>query len=451
MIVVEISSFIGRFHPLVVHIPIGFLSLALLLEIPFFKKKFLVNSLLWLLSFVTSILAVVLGLLLAQSGHYIDAQLSLHKWSGILLVILCGMGWIARIPNFKINPLLQKINNGLVLFTLLFVGHNGGGLTHGESYLYERAPEWIKTQLVPTEENRVFKNIPIDSIYVYRDLIQPLFDSKCASCHNDQINQGGLNLTSAQELFKGGTSGAGLVQKDLSRSLVYTRIIKPQSDLKFMPPAGIPMTYSEIQLLEWWIMEGAPIEVPLAAQTIPQEIQSLLLKNYTLDARTKPWFEKVKLTPLTEKDLNRLEQNQLRWRKLSEENELLDIRLQGDQITEEAIAVLNDYAPYITWLNLSNTKLENNSLKVIAKMENLTRLNLQKSNLSKINLSPLTSLNHIEILNLHSTQVDQDIFEIVKQLPSLKKLYLWNTAVTNQQIIAQQNFFPALELIGGLE
>lgn len=451
MIVVEISSFIGRFHPLVVHIPIGFLSLALLLEIPFFKKKFKVNSLLWLLSFVTSILAVVLGLLLAQSGHYIDAQLSLHKWSGILLVILCGMGWIARIPNFKINPLFQRINNVLVLFTLLFVGHNGGGLTHGERYLYERAPEWIKTQFVQAEENRVFKNIPIDSIYVYRDLIQPLFDSKCASCHNDQISQGGLDLTSAQELFKGGTSGAGLVQKDLSRSLVYTRIIKPQSDLKFMPPAGIPMTYSEIQLLEWWIMEGAPIEVPLAAQTIPQEIQSLLLKNYTLDARTKPWFEKVKLTPLTEKDLHRLEQNQLRWRKLSEENELLDIRLQGDQITEEAIAVLNDYAPYITWLKLSNTKLENNSLKVIAKMENLTRLNLQKSNLSKINLSPLTSLNHIEILNLHSTQVDQGIFEIVKQLPSLKKLYLWNTAVTNQQIIAQQNFFPALELIGGLE
>ena len=26
-----------------------------------------------------------------------------------------------------------------------------------------------------------------------------------------------------------------------------------------MPPSGEPMTYEEIQLIEWWINEGAPI------------------------------------------------------------------------------------------------------------------------------------------------------------------------------------------------
>jgi hypothetical protein len=84
-------------------------------------------------------------------------------------------------------------------------------------------------------------------------------------------------------------------------------------------------------------------------------------------------------------------------------------------------------------------------------MENLTRLYLQKNDLSDTNLDLLSSLDHLEILNLHSTQVDQQIFDIAKQLPTLKKLYLWNTAVSSNQIMSQQALFPDTDLVGGLE
>ena len=84
-------------------------------------------------------------------------------------------------------------------------------------------------------------------------------------------------------------------------------------------------------------------------------------------------------------------------------------------------------------------------------MENLTRLYLQKNDLSDTNLDLLGSLDHLEILNLHSTQVDQQIFDIAKQLPALKKLYLWNTAVSSNQIKSQQALFPDTDLVGGLE
>ena len=39
MIVFDISSFFGRFHPLVVHLPIGFILLAVILEIYAGYKK----------------------------------------------------------------------------------------------------------------------------------------------------------------------------------------------------------------------------------------------------------------------------------------------------------------------------------------------------------------------------------------------------------------------------
>ena len=130
---------------------------------------------------------------------------------------------------------------------------------------------------------------------------------------------------------------------------------------------------------------------------------------------------------------------------------LLDIRYQGKEITEETIAVLTDYASYITWLNLSEANVQNNALDAIAQMENLTRLYLQKNDLSDTNLDLLSSLNHLEILNLHSTQVDQQIFDIAKQLPALKKLYLWNTGISGSQIKSRQVLFPNTALVGGLE
>jgi len=52
---------------------------------------------------------------------------------------------------------------------------------------------------------------------------------------------------------------------------------------------------------------------------------------------------------------------------------------------------------------------------------------------------------------LHSTNVNQSVFEMARQLPTLKTLYLWNTKVSGEQIQTQDPFFPSTELIGGLE
>lgn len=451
MILLDLSSFFGRFHPLVIHLPIGFLIIALVMDIPKIRKSWNKNIVIWMLSFISSTIAVFLGLLLEKSGLYIESQLSIHKWSGIFLTLLCGLGWIARSPFFKISDEIRKINNGLVILTLIIVGHYGGSLTHGENYLFENAPEWVKYRLMEKPKKNQFKNISLDSVYVYRDLIQPLFDEKCTSCHNNEILRGGLDMSTSEGLFKGGTSGLAIVQKNLNKSLVFKRIIKEQSDKKFMPPAGIPMTYNEIKLIEWWILEGAHIKTPLSEKNLTTAVRSLLLEDYSLDTRTKPWYERVSLKPLSEEDLKKFEINQLSLRKLSVNNQLLDIRFQGDFITDEALLIMEKYAPYITWLNLSGANVQNETLKVVSKMENITRLYLHKNSLANSDLSILSSLNHLELLNLHSTQINNKVFEIVRKLPSLKKLYIWNTGIKKSEIERQQDLFPNIELIGGIE
>jgi len=453
MITLDLSTFFGRFHPLLIHLPIGFILLSLLLEFIRYndqsnRKKIL--SFVWFLSFISAALSAFMGWLLAQNGHYTDSQLSLHQWTGILLVLFTGMGWVFNLPKFIFPSVLHRMNKVIILFLLIFVGHFGGSLTHGPSYLYDYAPTSIKTFLEKPYQSLSYIDAPLDSVMVYEDLIQPIFDSKCMACHNDKIKRGGLSMNSYSSLIKGGKSGAAIVSKNLDKSLIFNRITRSQKEEKFMPPSGVPITYEEIQLVEWWIRGGAEANLALGRLQPNQVIQQLLLKRFSVDTRVKPWYETVQLEPLPESAYLAIENAGFSWRKLSDDNSLLDLRFQGNEFSDKAIAALDEYAPYITWLNLSDSKLRGSQLKVLAKMLNLTRLGLQKNPLVSKDLNFLNSLEHLSVLNLHSTRVNNSIFEVVKRFPVLEKLFLWNTRVTTQGIQDNQQSIPNTKIIGGI-
>ena len=454
MIFLEISNFFGRLHPLLVHLPIGFLILAVVLSSLQIERNTTLDRILrliWLLSFISALFSALMGWLLAQNGHYIQEALSLHQWTGIALVFFSALGWIFNLKVFNINPFFKKINNGLIVIFLFIVGHLGGTLTHGDNYLYEFAPEPIKSLLISESESHSLLNKSIDSIKVFNDLIQPLFSTKCVACHNDEITRGGLNMSSAAGLFKGGKSGSAIIPNDPKRSLAFTRVIRSQYDQKFMPPTGIPLTYEEIQLLEWWINTGASTESPLSKSNPDSKIQYLLMKKYALDTRAKPWYEKIRLEPLDNNALVELEQHNFSFRTLSVKNSLLDIRYNGTQITEKDLEVLEKFATHVTWLNLSESQVQKKHIDRLSKMINLTRLSLQKNPLETNALYSLTNLDHLEVLNLHSTQVDNRIFDLLQSISSLKKVFLWDTKVSSTQLKNKLAQFDKIEIIGSSE
>ena len=448
MIGLDLAAFFGRLHPLLVHLPIGFILLALLFDLKRFKEKgsrFNFLNIIWFLAFISSFFSALMGWLLAQNGYYIDADLTPHQYTGILLVFFSCLGWVLRIKNINMPSLFMRINNLIVLFLLILVGHLGGSLTHGSDYLTKHAPDFITSK--QEYKNKLFEEYTLDSIVVFKDFVQPLLNEKCVACHNNNISRGGLNLSNIESIKKGGRSGAAFVSKNPSKSLIFKRISFSQDNEKFMPPTGIPFSYHEIQLVQWWIQEGANYSGSLNEFSITPEIQTLLLKQYGLDTREKPWVEKVKLDPLPPSAVIALEKANFSLRTLSQNNPLLDLRYQGEKLSQQALTLMETYAPYITWLNLSNCKLTNSDLKTIAKLENLTRLNLQQNSIRTNDLAPLNTLSHLEILNLHSTLVNQDVFEILKSIPSLKKVFLWNTKVSLNTILKNKPAFPSTELI----
>ncbi|MEL6276838.1 MAG: DUF2231 domain-containing protein, partial [Bacteroidota bacterium] len=215
----SMGEFIGRFHPLLVHLPIGFLLLTIALSWLNKEEKF--NHLIswaWLLSSISALFTVIAGWLLANHGSYEENTLFWHRWLGVGIVCIAFLGWWigknASQPNQTIVRLLSFSAVGL----LIVGGHLGGNLTHGPTYVLEKAPRAIQ-QLAGYEEE-TFTEYPRyyhpDSTLVFEDLISPILEKKCVACHNDNVTRGGLNVTTQELLLSGGDNGEVIIPGNAS-------------------------------------------------------------------------------------------------------------------------------------------------------------------------------------------------------------------------------------------
>ena len=89
----------------------------------------------------------------------------------------------------------------------------------------------------------------------YSTQIQPIFSDNCGGCHTSN-SQGGLNLSSYDQLIDGGDSGDVVIAGDHQSSILYDRITRDESESGNMPPSE-SLSVSEINLIAQWIDEGA--------------------------------------------------------------------------------------------------------------------------------------------------------------------------------------------------
>jgi hypothetical protein len=92
----------------------------------------------------------------------------------------------------------------------------------------------------------------------YQQHILPVFQAKCAKCHNDDRQRGGLQVDNYEFLLEGGSSG------EVINSATPTPAACSNSSPAPKPPScrpegqGTPMTAEEIELLRTWLNLGAP-------------------------------------------------------------------------------------------------------------------------------------------------------------------------------------------------
>lgn len=428
----EFTHFLGRFHPILVHLPIGFLILAILMEWYQRIRGRKIGKLIgyaWLLGSLGGLASIISGWWLSNTGLYLEDDLLFHRWLGVSLVFLAFIGWWLKKNGKRYSTGLHNAINILVLLGIFIEGHLGGTLTHGQDYLLEYAPAFIKNKLAEKEEFGKIDLTKRDSIFVYKDLMEPIFEEKCWACHNSNKKRGSLNMEHPDSLLKGGENGQILIAGNSTESELFKRVTLSQKSQKYMPPVGEPLTYAEIQLLDWWITNGADLKMKVEEDNVIGPIKSILFKNYGIDTTPKPWYETVKTNPADSLVIAKLNNQGFSVKKLGQENNLLDIKYNDQNLNEEKLKSLMGVANHITWLSFARSNISDNQLNYISKFPNLTRLQLEKTTLTDTGIKQLSKLEHLESINLYETEVSEDCLNDLVKIKSLKRIYLWNTSV----------------------
>lgn len=288
----DVAFFLGRFHPLVVHLPIGFFLLVAMGEaatlLPKLRER--VEPALGLLlpvSVFAALAAFLMGQLLALEGGFPAQSLAWHR--RLMLVAVMGMAacWVAFEWQRGKAERARWIYRGAVGATLgvLSLGaHFGGTMTRGEAYLAKYAPGPLKPLLGGAAPKQPPKAPPpaapaVAEPLVYRHVVQPLLDQYCVECHGAEKQKGKLRLDSLEEVMKGGENGAVVVPGASGNSPLLQRTLLPMSDDDRMPPEDKPSPKpEELALLEFWIDRGATSTLRVKDALAPAASRALLEK-----------------------------------------------------------------------------------------------------------------------------------------------------------------------------
>ncbi len=287
----DFAFFFGRFHPLVVHLPIGFFLLVALGEAatlhPALRGR--VEPALGLLvpvSAVAALLAFLMGQLLSLEGGFPAQSLTWHRRLTLLAVLGMAACWVAFERQHERGGQGRWVYRGLMGATLgvLSLGaHFGGTMTRGEGYLSKYAPGPLKPLLgsaeepKPKAESEAKAGAPSADPLVYQDVLAPILERHCVECHGPEKQKGKLRLDSLGELRKGGENGPVVVAGDAKRSPLLARMLLPLDDDERMPPEGKPAPKpEELALLEFWIERGAVPTLKVRDLLAPSVSRALL-------------------------------------------------------------------------------------------------------------------------------------------------------------------------------
>jgi mono/diheme cytochrome c family protein/uncharacterized membrane protein len=408
---------LGRMHPLLLHLPIGFVVLLVLfsfLKSEIETKSFeLIRTLLLTLTALSAAIVALMGFFLSREGGYDERLLQFHKFTGITVSLLA---YAAIVFDEKLSS--KTYFNWVLLGIMVVAGHFGAGITHGENYLFEA---WQKTDTAP----QFSENDPM-----YKAAIFPILEAKCVACHNDDKTKGQLNMSTIQKILKGGKNGVIWKVGDALNSHIIQRASLPLEHKEHMPPKGKPqLTTDEIALLSAWINEGADVKKTF--------------KNYLASSETKKIASKFVGTK------SAIKEAKVYAFSMPSESDLATVNtpfcsvfpfatgmpaLQADffvskKFDRKVLENLSKVGEQLVILNLSKMPLKDEDLSLITNFPNLEKLILNQTDITGNTLEQLKKCKNLESVALAGTKVSKENLQKILDLPKLKEVFIWNTDI----------------------
>ncbi len=261
----QITLFLGRFHPIVLHFPVGILVALFAVEmVAMFRSSRSWEGALWLLLIVgalSAVTAAAFGVFLSWEGGYDAQTVFWHKWTGIGVAGLAVLAVILKAYHERVYTATAATAYRVCLLVcvglLTVAGHFGGNLTHGSTYLFENMPDWMPLATYLQEGSGDSGEVVSGSVYA--ETILPLFESSCYECHGDTKQKGDFVMTSRDALLAGGESGLpAVVPGDAMASNLVRVITLPEEHKAVMPPKGKgALSGDTVTAIIHWIDRGA--------------------------------------------------------------------------------------------------------------------------------------------------------------------------------------------------
>lgn len=264
----EWRPFLGPFHSVLLHFPIGALAVTFVLDLyvlfrPSAEARRVVTAALSA-SVASTVVVAIFGLWRSSDGSYDEAALARHLVAGLVLIALGTGTLIAQRIAFAYaaGPVPRVVYRGLFvasLASLAATGHFGGDLAHGSRYLVENAPPALRRLLEsqPAEHASAGAGPTL-----YSTRVRPVLESKCYRCHGPEKQDAGVRLDRRDAAIAPGASGvAALVLGEPMQSELLRRVLLAAGTPGEMPPAGAArVSGDEVLAIAAWIQGGAPFD-----------------------------------------------------------------------------------------------------------------------------------------------------------------------------------------------
>ncbi|WP_149240964.1 FN3 associated domain-containing protein [Dyadobacter sp. 32] len=417
---------LGRMHPLVLHFPLVVLMLygfwVILIEKPgSVRWNNELAGILLLIGTFTAAVAAFSGFILSKEDGYEGDALFWHKWLGVAISLI-SIAWYSMQGYLSPWKLKSKLVAAGFLLLLFVGGHLGGNLTHGEDFLISPLPQ---------AEDDVPK-VAMEDARVFQDLVQPVLNQKCISCHNEEKSKGNLQMQTQALLVKGGKNGVLWDTTKADLGLLISRLHLPLDDKKHMPPRGkVQLTDEEIVLLAAWVKGGSRFD-QLVSSLSPQNPVYAYAQNVLGGSRTE---EQYNFDAADADEVAKLNTTYRLIRPLSAESPALFVNFYNRaNFKSQDIEGLLPLKDQIVSMDLSKMPVKDEDLKILSKFSELRKLILNFTDITGKSLDELKKLPMLKEISLSGTGVKLANVKSLESFPALKKVYVWSTALTVNEL-----------------
>ena len=393
-----------------------------------------------------AVASAISGYFLSKEGGYDDRLLETHETLGIATAIFSAVVYILYA---KAHIFFQEKNKRKAFYIVLFVplivlvsltGHFGGSMTHGEDYLFEI----VRADLVASDPSLMLKAVTnVKEAVLYSDIIEPILQARCYSCHSASKQKGELRLDGISYMQRGGEHGDIFEPGNADSSSLFTRLMLPLEDEDHMPPNEKPQpASSEIALIQTWINEGASFTMKVSQCREETKITTYF-HAVVEQAEKEQLIPEQEIEPADEKILADLNDSGVRVLPVSRESNYLSVSFLNKRvISANDIRMMLLLKKQIVWLDLARTTASDSTLEAIGQLGALRQLSVEYTKITDRGLKSLASLSNLRYVNLVGTKITDAGLQQLTTLKNLESIFVYQTPVTKTGVKKYQETVP---------